>query len=250
VKKKKSWIFDSEIFDTGENEDKKMKQPQIITSKFKKKEFILKKKLKRKKSDPTNQPSKIQDEQTIKLEISSINDDQSVTTINKKDEQPVNLIDSKQSEELPQESSSQKEQSSIDKPPAAELPVDIPPEKTLIPTDQSSKIGTNPSMTKDKLISTSLSDITKSSCFSLPTTNEPTNLFDSRSISHHKHSSTPLHPFPQIHTPDSTIFNSTHQHFPYPLFAPPPPGEINCITIDLFISSFRFTTIINTNSID
>jgi hypothetical protein len=98
-------------------------------------------------------------------------------------------------------------------------------EKILIDTtDQSCIVDTNPSMMIDKLISTSLSDKTKSSCFPLSTTNEPTNLFDSRSISHH----TPLHLVPQIHTPDSNIFTPPHQHFPYPFFAPPPPGKTNC----------------------
>jgi len=91
MKKKKSWVFDTDIFDTGENDEKKVNQPQIITSKFKKKEFILKKKLKtksrRKKPpsiDQTNQ-SKIEEGKT------TVNDDQSVTIINKKEEQLGNL---------------------------------------------------------------------------------------------------------------------------------------------------------------
>lgn len=102
--------------------------------------------------------------------------------------------------------------------------VDTFSEKTLIDTDQSPTINTNPSMMIDKLISTSLSDTTKSSCFPLSAANEPANLFDSRSISNHKHSSTPLHLFPQMLTPDSNIFTPPHQQFSYPLFAPPPPG--------------------------
>jgi hypothetical protein len=44
----KSIVFNSEIFDTEENDTKKIKQQQIIKSKFNKNKFILKKKSKTK----------------------------------------------------------------------------------------------------------------------------------------------------------------------------------------------------------
>jgi len=96
--------------------------------------------------------------------------------------------------------------------------LDEPPEKTLnIPIDHQSMIP----------IPSILSNITKSSCVSSSITNESLNLFDSRSITTHKHLS---HHFPQIPTPDHNLFTSHHQHFPYPFFAPPPPGNINLST--------------------
>ncbi len=82
---------------------------------------------------------------------------------------------------------------------------DEPSEKTLI--DHQSMIS----------IPTILSNITKPSCIS-------------SSITTHKHLSTSMHHFPQIPTPDHNLFTSHHQHFPYPFFAPPPPGNINLST--------------------
>jgi hypothetical protein len=75
-------------------------------------------------------------------------------------------------------------------------------------------------------IPVSLPIITESSWFPTSTTNETLNLFDSRPITNHKHSSVPMHLFPPILNPDSNLYTSHHQQFPYPLFTPPPPGKI------------------------
>jgi len=64
----------------------------------------------------------------------------------------------------------------------------------------------------------------ESSWFPTSTTNETLNLFDSRPITNHNHLSVPMHLFPQILNPDSNLYTSHHQQFPYPLFTPPPPG--------------------------
>ncbi len=110
-------------------------------------------------------------------------------------------------------------------------------------------------MIPDKSIPTISSDITKPSCISSSITKESLNLFDSRSITTHKLPSTSMHIFPQIPTPDHNLFTPPHQHFPYPFFAPPPPGNINPSnkkTGNLIFKSIysRFTTIINTNTIN
>jgi len=75
-------------------------------------------------------------------------------------------------------------------------------------------------MITDKSIPITSSEITKPSNIPSSTPNEPLNQFDSRSITTHKHSSTPIHIFPQILTPDNNVFTPHHQHFPYPFFAP------------------------------
>ncbi|CAF4322477.1 unnamed protein product, partial [Adineta steineri] len=54
------------------------------------------------------------------------------------------------------------------------------------------------------------------------TLNETLSQFDIYSLPNHIHSSTSIDLFPQMPTPDSNLFTPSHQHFPYPLFIPPP----------------------------
>ena len=243
MQNKKSVVYDSEIFDSEGNDQKKIYQTTKIMSKFNKKEFILKKKRKMKSrrekrrltEDGSSQSSKkiklestIQEEQTMKPEVSSIeirnNDDQPVVIVNEKSEFiPENSIEFKQSEEikpiplssidLSQSESFEIKQNSTEF--SSQFLIDESPEKTLIGIDQPPTINSNVSIQIDKPILSLPSETTKSSYFS-----------------------TPLHLFSQMLTPDSNVFTPSHQHFPYPLFVPPPPGKENSsLAIRIFYSS-------------
>ena len=119
---------------------------------------------------------------------------------------------------------------------SSQCPVDESPEKTMTFSDQLPPIHHNVSIKIEESIPAPPSETTKSSYFSSLATNELANLFDSRSITNHKHLSTPLHLFPQMLTPDSSVFTPSHQHFPYPIFALPP-GKANSSIVTLIFHS-------------
>jgi len=260
IKTKNTIVFDSEIFDTEENDNKKINQQQKIRSKFNMKQFILKKKSRTQKRpliDESNRSSKkikvqtkINEEQIIKTELSSNN-----TFIENRLPLKVDTTSLKTSKNDDQQSipMNSEEERTLKKDETIELAnsfstIDELPEKTFDIANHTNSSNTpidHQTVITDKSIPTISSDIREPSCIPLSTTDERLNLFNSQPIVTHKHPSTSMNFFPQTLTPDNNLFTLHHQHFSYPFFAPPPPGEINFSTFIFKSIHFRFTTIIN-----
>ena len=241
-------VFDSEIFDTEENDTKKSNPLVVKNSKFQKKRFLLKKK--RSSTDEPNQCSKKpkidkEEQQLIKLE--------------QKEEEPI-----PEEKEIIQTNNSSPH-SLVDLPAPLENineqvnPIEMPLESSTDQTTSQSSVdelSQNPIIVTDQChtVDVSSSDMNKSSPIPLSETNETVNPVDCRSISYQKPSSTSLHLLPPILTPDSDVFTSPYQHFSYPLFVPPISSKIDSkifqSKVFYGIVCCRFTTIVNTNSID
>lgn len=213
MKTLKTSCFDSNIFETEENDSNKYKQ-ETMTKKFNRKDFILKRK--KSKTDETIKSSKKMklEEKIVETEIVpennqilSRNDEQSAIPVIPEVELSVNKLEIKQDEQLQPLVIKSVEQETIKEPEI--IPQPVPPTIIDQPVNQKSNVDNNVSI-----------NITMPS-----ETIKPSNTLDSRAIITSKHPPTPLHPFPQIPTPDTGVFTPHQPYFSYPFFAPPPPGR-------------------------
>ncbi|CAF0747547.1 unnamed protein product [Adineta steineri] len=277
---KQTIVFDSNIFDTEENEDKKTNKIinrqtiKMSKSNNEKLRSINKSTNPRKHSltHESNESSK-----KIKLEpitISSINEEQMNKTENLTNDTISNKINTtSESVDLTKDLTLNIDiiQPTLDAEPISDIVVsttntisqDIFNKEEIsnvassqIPADESTSHSVGTSSNKDSQepitynepsISTSLNETIETSSNvnnqvivtdqSIPvslspntklppppssTLNETLSQFDIYSLPNPIHSSTSIDLFPQMPTPDSNLFTSSHQHFPYPLFIPSP----------------------------